>query len=172
MITIRDAHINDAATLASAERDIAKTPGRLASRPHELNDHAFEEKIAIHSNSKTGKYVVIESGGEIVGHGILDPYKLEVTQHMVDLTIAIHEGHQGKGYGKALIKYLINWAQNNPSLEKINLHVRSSKNRAISLYKCLGFEVEGIRLKFIKIAPHTYLDNIAMSLWVGPKESK
>jgi ribosomal protein S18 acetylase RimI-like enzyme len=165
---IRDARIEDATVLAAAEREIAKIPGRLASRPHELKDEAFRERIAALSKSTNGKYVVIEANGEIVGHALLDPFKLEVTAHAVDLTIAIHEGHQGKGYGKALLSHLIEWARSNPKIEKIMLHVRSSNKNAITLYKRVGFLVEGVRVKFIKLGPNSYLDNIAMALWVGP----
>ncbi len=165
---IRDACIEDANFLAAAEQEIAKIPGRLASRPHELKENAFLDKISILSKSETGKYVVIESNGKIVGHALLDPYKLEVTAHAVDLTVAIHEGHQGKGYGKAVITYLIEWAKANPKVEKIMLHVRSSNLTAISLYKKMGFVVEGVRVKLIKLGPNSYLDNVAMALWVGP----
>ena len=166
--TIRDAQVEDAVKLAAAEREIAKIPGRLASRPHELKDEAFQEKIIALSKSETGKYIVIESNGAIVGHGLLDPFKLEVTAHAVDLTIAIHEGHQGKGLGKALLSHLIDWAKSNPRIEKIMLHVRSSNESAISLYEKMGFIVEGVRVKQIKLGPNSYLDNIAMALWVGP----
>jgi L-amino acid N-acyltransferase YncA len=100
--SIRDARPEDAACLASAEREIAKNPGRLASRPHELKDEAFRDRIAALSKSESGKYVVIESDGKIVGHALLEPLKLEVTAHAVDLTIAIHEGHQGNGFGKVI----------------------------------------------------------------------
>lgn len=131
---IRDARVEDAGTLAAAEREIAKIPGRLASRPHELKDEAFREKISVLTRAENGKYVVIESNGKIVGHALLDPLKLEVTAHAVDLTIAIHEGQQGKGLGTALLAHLIDWAKSNPKIEKIMLHVRSSNKGAINLY--------------------------------------
>lgn len=165
---IRDAKAEDSILLAQAEREIAKIPGRLASRPHELKDEAFREKIIALTGSQTGKYVVVESNREIVGHALLDPFKLEVTAHSVDLTIAVHEGHQRKGFGRALMLHLIDWAKANPKIEKIMLHVRSSNEGAIVLYKQLGFLVEGVRVKQIKLGSNSYLDNIAMALWVGP----
>lgn len=165
---IREARVEDAEALAAAERKIAEQPGRLASRPHELKDKAFRDMIETLLKSDTGKYVVIESDGKIVGHALLNPFKLEVTAHAVDLTIAIHEGYQGKGFGRALLSYLIDWARANPKIEKIMLHVRSSNKNAISLYEKMGFVVEGVRIKMLKLGPNSYLDNIAMALWVGP----
>ena len=165
---IRDARSEDANTLAAAEREIARVPGRLVSRPHELKDEAFCEKIIALTNNPIGKYAIIESDGKIVGHALLEPFKLEAAAHVVDLTIAIHEGHQRKGFGEAILSHLINWAKSNPKIEKIVLHVRSSNKGAISLYEKTGFVVEGVRVKMIKIGPNQYLDNIAMALWVGP----
>jgi hypothetical protein len=31
----------------------------------------------------------------------------------------------------------------------------------------MGFITEGVRVKMIKLAPDTYVDNVAMALWVG-----
>src|SRR5476651_1783634 len=71
---IRNARVEDALALAAAEREIARTPGRLASRPHELKDEAFRERIAALTKSETGRYIVVESNGEVVGHALLDPF--------------------------------------------------------------------------------------------------
>lgn len=165
--TIRDATLEEAVLLAEAQREIAKIPGRLASRPSELEDAEFLKLIAHLTNSPTGKCIVIVSGGMVVGHAYLEPLELEVISHIVHLTIAVHEGHQAKGFGKALLTFLIDWARANPKIEKIVLHVRSSNKQAISLYEKLGFVVEGVSAKAIKLGPNQYLDNVAMALWVG-----
>lgn len=166
-MTIRQAKPEDAAVLAAAEREIAKIPGRLASRPEELKDEDFAEKISSLSKLETGLFVVIEDNGEILGHAILDPHKLATTCHVVSLTIAIHEGHQGRGLGKTLMKYLIDWTKAHPKIEKFELHVRSSNTPAIRLYESLGFVEEGRKTKQLKYGPGAYQDNIYMALWVG-----
>lgn len=166
-INIRKAKPEDAFILANAEREIAKTPGRLASHPNELKDENFKEKIIALSGLDTGLYVVLEEEGAIVGHAVLDPHKLASTSHVVSLTIAIHEGHQGKGLGKKLMQYLIEWTKNHPKIEKFELQVRSSNIRAINLYKSLGFIEEGRKIKRLKYGPNEYLDDVYMALWVG-----
>ena len=105
--SIRNARPEDAPILAEAEREIAKIPGRLAPLPSELKDEAFREKILKLSNSDSEIYLVVEGKGVIVGHALLDPRELAVTSHVVSLTIAIHEGFQGMGYGKELMRELI-----------------------------------------------------------------
>jgi ribosomal protein S18 acetylase RimI-like enzyme len=167
-IQIRDACVEDAEILAEAQRIIARIPGRLASTPSELHDEAFRERIVRLAPGKCGKFIVVEADGEIVGHAILDPLKLVVTSHVVDLTIAVHEGYQGKGLGKRLLSHLIDWAKSNPKFERIELRVRSSNINAIELYKKMGFVEEGRMVKRLKIGPDRYLDDIVMGLWVGP----
>lgn len=166
-VTFRNARPEDASILAEAGREIAKTPGRLASRPDELKDESFKEKIIALSNNDSGLYLVIEENGTIVGHALLDPHKLANTSHVVSLTIAIHEGHQGKGLGKKLMQYLIEWTKGHSKIEKFELQVRSSNTRAINLYKSLGFIEEGRKTKRLKYGPNEYLDDVYMALWVG-----
>ena len=165
---IRKARPEEAPALAEAERVIARTPGQLASRPEELKDEDFRQKILALNQSETGLFVVAEHNGTLVGHAILDPLKLAVTAHVVVLTIAIHEGYQGRGFGKRLMVHLISWTRANPKIEKFELQVRSSNERAISLYKSLGFIEEGRKTRRLKYGPESYLDDLYMALWVGP----
>ena len=166
-VVIRKARPDEAPALAEAERVIARTPGQLASRPEELRDEDFKQKIVALSQSETGLYVVAEQDGTLVGHAILDPLKLAVTAHVVVLTIAIHEGYQGRGFGRKLMAHLISWARANPKIEKFELQVRSSNERAVSLYKSLGFIEEGRKTRRLKYGPGSYMDDIYMALWVG-----
>lgn len=165
--SIRNALAEDASILAEAEREIARIPGRLASRPDELRDDSFRDKIVKLSTGERGIYLVAEDGGRIVGHALVERHNLAVTSHVVTLTIAVHEGFQGRGFGKRLLNELIRWSMSNPSVEKIELQVRSSNHRAIALYESLGFVEEGRKTKRLKLGPSEYLDDVYMALWVG-----
>ena len=116
-----------------------------------------------------GNYLVAEHAGEIVGHALLEPLALAVTAHVVRLTIAVHEGHQGRGIGRALMHELLRWARADPRVDKVELQVRSSNARAIALYSSLGFVEEGRKTRRLKLGPGVYLDDIYMALWVGPE---
>lgn len=164
---IRKAQPEDASILAAAERKIAKTPGQLVSRPEELKDENFRSKIIDLASAENGIYLVIENHGSIIGHAILEPHKLAATSHVVFLTIAIHEEHQGKGWGRILMRHLIEWAKSNEKIEKFELQVRSSNARAIKLYESLGFGEEGRKTKRLKLGPNHYIDDVYMALWVG-----
>ncbi len=167
-IRIRNARVEDAEVLAEAQRVIARVPGRLASTPIEIKGEVFRERIDRLANSDSGRFIVVEADGEIVGHALLDPLKLAVTAHVVDLTIAVHEGYQGMGLGKKLLSHLIDWARSSPKIDRVELRVRSSNKNAIELYKRMGFVEEGRMVKRLKIGGDRYLDDLVMGLWVGP----
>lgn len=166
-ISIRLARSEDASILAAAERSIAATPGFLASLPAEIVDQAFAQRIAALSSADNGRYLVAEAEGQIVGHGMLNPLPLTALRHVVHLTLVAHPGWQGMGVGRALLEQLIAWAKAAPAVEKIELHVRSSNERAQALYRKLGFTEMGRWKRRIKVGPGQYLDDVAMELFVG-----
>lgn len=166
MITIRDALETDSSLLTAAEQSIAATPGFLVPRPHEYTEVDVRRKIAELSRRTNGKYIVAESNGAIVGHALLDPMGLEAIAHIVRLSIVVHAGHQTKGIGEAMIKHLITWAKAEPSVEKIELNVRATNERAIRLYQRVGFQTEGRLRNRIKFSDGHYADDVLMGLWL------
>lgn len=166
-ITIRPARIEDAPALAQAERTIAAEPGFLASQPAELTDERFAHKIAALGRADNGCYLVAEAEDHtLVGHGLLDPLPLAATQHVVHLTLVAHPGWQGMGVGRALLGSLIEWARAAPRIEKIELRVRASNERAQALYRAMGFTEAGRWRRRIRIGPGQFLDDVAMELFV------
>ncbi|HTB79096.1 MAG TPA: N-acetyltransferase [Polyangiaceae bacterium] len=166
VFSIREARWEDAPLIAAAERKIANSPGKLASRPDEIDDDVVGKKIL--DLDGRGIYLVAEHADTVVGHAFLEPLSLAATSHVVRLTIAVHEGHQHQGVGRALMLELLRWARSNPRVEKVELQVRSSNERAIALYQSLGFVEEGRKTRRLKVGPSEYLDDVYMALWVSP----
>jgi len=168
VFSIRQARQEEAPFLAEAEREIARIPGRLASRPEEIDDQTIRRLIVDLNERERGAFLVAEADGAVVGHAFLDPIPLAVLSHVARLTIAVHEGHQRRGLGRTLMNELVSWARANPRVEKIELQVRSSNAGAIALYRSLGFVEEGRKTRRLKLGPNEYLDDVYMALWVGP----
>jgi ribosomal protein S18 acetylase RimI-like enzyme len=166
--SIRKARQEDAPVIAAAERAIASVPGRLASRPDEIDDDAVRALIVGLDDRGRGIYLVAEHAGTVIGHALLEALTLAATSHVVRLTIAVHEGHQGRGVGRALMNELLHWARSHPHIEKVELQVRALNERAIALYRSLGFVEEGRKTRRLKLGPNEYLDDVYMALWVGP----
>ena len=158
---IREAHIEDAPVLFAAEKETATSPGLLASRPEELRLGDFAKKIA--ELSQNGRYIVAEENGKVIGHAFLDPMPLQALSHVFRLTIIVHPGFHSRGIGNALMKELMNWAKQAPSLRKIELLVRASNERAIRLYAKLGFVEEGRFKDRVRLPDGSFGDDIAMA---------
>jgi ribosomal protein S18 acetylase RimI-like enzyme len=158
---IRSARVEDAPILCAAEKETARTPGKLVSHPHELKVEAFAARIA--DVRDKGRYIVAELDGRPVGHAVLEPMSLERLAHVVRLTIVVHPGFERRGIGALLMKDLMEWARSKPAVEKIELLVRASNEAAIALYRKLGFVEEGRLVKRLKFDDGTYLDDVAMA---------
>ena len=161
-LVIRKAVVEDAANLVSAEQETARTPGLLVSRPHELTRVAFEQKIV--ELGPSGRYVVAEKDGKIVGHALLEPMGLQAIAHVFRLTIVVHPGYLGEGIGTALMRDLLDWAEQTPRVGKIELLVRATR-----LYSKLGFVEEGRFRKRVRLPDGSFVDDISMA-WF-PKRS-
>lgn len=162
---IRHALVADANTLCSAERNTARTPGLLVSRPHELHPEAFARKIAALTDD--GLYLVAEHQGQVVGHALLEPLGLDALAHVMSLTIVVHPGHTGQGVGTALMTQLLAWAAARPGLLKVELRVRETNHRAIGLYQRFGFVEEGRLHQRIRLPDGTFIADITMA-WFAP----
>ena len=78
--------------------------------------------------------------------------------------IAIHPDWRSRGVGGLLMDGLIAWARATPAVEKINLKVLATNERAIGLYKSKGFVEEGRAAKTIKYEDGSYVDDVSMGL--------
>ena len=162
--TIRKATVEDAHAIVTAEKEIAETPGYFCSQPSELSEQNVIKTISSLADSEKGIYLVAERDGKIVGHAFLEPLHLKAICHVAELSIGVHHGWQEKGIGTALMEELIAWAKQSKTIEKIELNVRASNDRAIALYKKMGFIEEGRLKKRIKINESQYIDDVLMAL--------
>ena len=160
-LSIRNARHEDAAILVAAERETARTPGLLVSRPAELKLEAFEQKIA--ELTKPRRYIVAENERKIVGHAFLEPMPLDAVSHVFRLNIVVHPGFLEQGIGEVLMKELMDWAKRTLRVEKIELLVRASNQRAIRQYSKLGFIEEGRFKKRVRLPDGGLVDDIAMA---------
>lgn len=67
-----------------------------------------------------------------------------------------------------LLAGLIDRAREDLTLEKIELNVRAGNERALRLYRSLGFVEEARWSRRVKLGPAEYLDDIGMALHLRP----
>jgi putative acetyltransferase len=82
--------------------------------------------------------------GEVVGNLTLVTHPNRPRfRHVGEFGMAVRDDWQGKGVGTALVRAMLNLAENWLNLQRIELQVYADNEPAISLYRKFGFEVEG-----------------------------
>lgn len=89
--------------------------------------------------------VVLDRAGEVVGYGIMSVAAGEA--HLLNICVA--EAYRGRGIGRGLLNYLLRRARTFRA-ERIFLEVRPSNERALRLYRKMGFERLGMRQGYYK----------------------
>ena len=83
-----------------------------------------------------------EKNQRIVGSASLKFNSQVVFKHKVELGIAVHDDYQKLGIGTALLNHLLAIAKMK-KLKKVGLIVNIKNERAIYMYRKIGFEFEG-----------------------------
>ena len=117
-------------------------------------------------------YLVAEVNKKVVGYLDFKNGGFRRTKHSGTLSIFILKEWRHFGIGRLLMERLIEWAENNTLIEKLTLAVFSTNERAIELYKKLGFIEEGRCPKDMKIKDGAYIDSILMYKFVKYKCQK
>ncbi len=96
------------------------------------------------------KYMLVACvKGEIVAMGGLDLFpKSPRRRHAGHIGLAVHDKWHAQGVGTALMKALIDVADNWLNLSRLELTVFVDNQPAVKLYKKLGFVIEGTLKKF------------------------
>lgn len=107
---------------------------------------------------------VADADGTIVGQADGRRGVLKKNAHTATLGIAIRDGWREAGLGTMLVEKILEWMRAR-GVEKACLEVFSSNERAIALYRRLGFEEEGRKRRHFKIGEE-YVDDIQMAKWL------
>jgi putative acetyltransferase len=108
-------------------------------------------------------------GGEVVGLANLHPGTGSRRPHVRALGMAVADGWQGRGVGRALMVHLVQLADA-LEVERLELHVYADNARAISLYERFGFVREGVnRLEAWR--ENAYVDTLVMGRLRRPTAS-
>ncbi|WP_411678213.1 GNAT family N-acetyltransferase [Caproicibacter sp.] len=133
--------------LALPSERIQKTENFIAAMGP--NSHEF---VAVTEDNGTEKII------GMVGLNISANPRL---RHSAGLGIMVHRDYQNQGIGEALMKTVLDVADNWLMLVRVELGVYTDNDRAIRLYKKMGFEAEGTKQK-AAIRNGTYVDEMIM----------
>lgn len=98
-------------------------------------------------------------GNEVVGELHIDPTPFGFGE----VAMMVAAGWRGRGVGTALLVAAIDWARQR-GLHKLSLSVFPSNERALALYRKLGFVEEGRRVKHMRRTSGELWDLVEMGL--------
>ena len=102
-----------------------------------------KDTILTDLQSNQTKYLVLKLNENIIGYITFDM----VLENMDIQSIVIDKNYQRQGYASYLLNYTFEYAKTN-NISNIFLEVRMSNEKAINLYKKLGFKYINTRKKY------------------------
>ena len=165
---IREAATGDAGAVLNVHRAVLEERDFFITLPNEFggNVYGVVQRIREATKHPSSLFLVAELDGEVKGFLTVTGGMLSRMRHTGKLEIMIDRHARGHGLGRALMQACMQWARNNPSIEKLGLSVFTSNERALQLYRDMGFEEEGRRVREYKMRDGTYRDDVLMYCFV------
>jgi putative acetyltransferase len=107
--------------------------------------------------------LVAVADGRVVGAAGLHPAGNSLRRaHVRMLAIGLAAQFQGRGVGRLLIARLLDWADNWAGVLRVELTVHADNDRAIALYRAMGFVEEGRHVAYA-IKDGRFVDALCMA---------
>jgi len=163
-ISLRTGNINDAEAALELEKEVLAENEFMISVIEEFEETPAQKRSWIQKilENEREHLIVAEVNGEVVGLIVFRSKGTKRLSHTGTFTAMVKKEYRNQGIGKLLIKELLNWAEQNPLIEKVSLGVLSTNQRGIELYKSMGFVEEGRKIKEVKFSEGLYVDDILM----------
>jgi RimJ/RimL family protein N-acetyltransferase len=167
-IILRNAQTSDAGKIINIMKNIIKEDIYTLAEDNEYKQTIKKEseKINKFHKSKCKIYIVIEVNKKIAGYLTFDNFGIRKCQHNGLLTMFLDNKYRSKGLGTILMNGLIDWAKKDKIIEKLSLYVFANNEKAIGLYKKMGFFIEGYMRKDLKMRDGSYIDSVLMARFV------
>lgn len=164
-IVVRTGRIEDAEATLEIQRSVVSEGGFLIAYPNEFNKTVAQQIEWVESllKNENETIMIAEKDTEVVGWIVFEVNQnRKRLSHTGSFGMMIKKSYREMGIGKMLLKALLEWAENNPLIEKVSLGVFSTNHRAIALYKKMGFIEEGRKMNEFKFNENEYVDDILM----------
>ena len=163
MILIRPAQQSDAQTVIDLKQSVLQQSRFLLLEPDEYQPTLESEInfIQHYENAENSIFLLALDGDNAVGHIAAHANNYRRNRHNATVFMAVQQNYWGQGIGRRLLQRLLQWFEQSP-LSRLELTTAIDNERAFSLYKSAGFELEGIKRQDI-IIDGTPIDSYLMS---------
>jgi len=159
---VRDIHELDLA-IARDGRGIVVSFDQLTARGPSAA--AFIAETLDPKTREAGVMLVAEVDGTVVAEANVRRLKMDLARHVGVFGLGVHPRVQRRGIGRALLRASVDWARAH-GIERLELYVRRDNTRALPLYESEGFELESTRVRFVRLADGSYVDDLGYVLFL------
>ncbi|MGE7954505.1 N-acetyltransferase family protein [Lysinibacillus xylanilyticus] len=163
-IKVRVAVEEDAATMLEIQKEVLAEEDFLITTVEEFQQTIDGQKEWIQAklaNERETIFIALYEEKMVGWLMFQSPHRKRLA-HTGTFGMMVLKEYRGLGIGKLLLEKIITWAEHNPYIEKISLGVFSTNERAITLYKKMGFVEEGRKINEIKLHDNEYIDDVLM----------
>ena len=169
-LRVEPARPRDALPILGVHRAVLEEGTWFATRPDELRLTLDDQEERIRTAADRGILLVARLPSRpVVGWLALTQGALARTAHTARVEIMVAASARGQGVGRGLLTAALEWATEHPEIAKVGLAVYAHNDRAIGLYRALGFADEGRRVGEYRMDDGTFRDDILMFRWVKPR---
>jgi len=160
---VREVKTSDAENLGVLIQQVDGSAQYMLWEEGERNLQPENQQKMIESlkNKDNSTILVAEDGNRLVGYLLVIGGSARRNRHSCYIVIGILKEYRGKGVGSQLFNELERWASKH-KLRRIELTVVTRNKAGLSLYKKMGFEIEGTKRDALFIDGQ-YLDEYYMS---------
>ncbi|WP_117170131.1 GNAT family N-acetyltransferase [Paraliobacillus sediminis] len=143
---VREITISDSEKLAKLTNEVEKSSKYMLWEAGERNIQTDNQKEMIKSMKAAGNSTILvaEKDNGLVGFLFAIGGNARRNRHSTYIVIGILKGYRGQGIGIELFNKLVHWAENN-NVSRLELTVVTKNEAGLSLYKKVGFEIEGTK---------------------------
>lgn len=167
-LCIRMAEERDAQGLIELIKLVDTETKFLAREPGEFNFTLEQEQSFLNGmmNDEDCLFLVGEINGDIIANcsvGMVMNKRRYL--HRAAMGITVMKKYWSMGIGKTLMQECISWCKEK-GIEQLELEVVVNNDRALAMYRNLGFEIYGTKKHALKYGDGTYADEYCMVLFL------
>ena len=166
-LQIDHATLADAADLMALHRSVLEEGRYFITLAEEFHNSLERQRMIMRQliTQDNSCMLLARAHGQLVGMVLIRGGFLQRMAHVGKLEIFLRSDCRGKGVGRTLMDAVLQWARDHAVLAKIGLSVFEDNERAVQLYRSMGFQIEGRRVGEYKEPDGTMRGDLLM--WIG-----
>ncbi|MBR7554231.1 GNAT family N-acetyltransferase [Allobacillus sp. GCM10007491] len=158
---VREVQKNDAEALIHLIKAVEDHSRYMLLEPGERKVSIDQQRNMIRQLDDHSTILVAEKEQDLLRNLMVFGGKAKRNKHSAYIVIGIHSNHRGLGIGRLLFKEMEDWARDR-DIHRLELTVVKENIASVSLYKKMGFEIEGTKRNSLLINGR-YVDAYYMS---------